>query len=83
MGLQDMYKNMLMKEENKILFLFSHKACMMIQMMTQIQVGLFLGIKMIIQYVLLQQNHIAMTAVKNWIYAINVHGPLAIMMYNL
>lgn len=56
---------------------------MMIHKIKQIQVGLFLGIKMIIQYVLLQRNHNAITAVGNWIYAINVHGPLAIMMYNL
>ena len=36
MGIQDMYKNMLIKEENKELFLFSHKACMMIHKIKQI-----------------------------------------------
>ena len=63
-GVQDMQDNMLMKEEKMELFLFTHKACMMVWM-TKIQVGLFLGKKMIIQYVILILNHFVMTAVGN------------------
>ena len=43
-GVQDMQDNMLMKEEKMELFLFTHKACMMVWM-KKIQVGLFLGKK--------------------------------------
>ena len=63
-GVQDMQDNMLMKEEKMELFLFTHKACMMVWM-KKIQVGLFLGKKMIIQYVILILNHFVMTAVGN------------------
>jgi hypothetical protein len=62
---QDMSKNMSMKEENKDLLLFFHKACMMILITIITQVGLFRGKKMMIRFVLPRLNHIAMKVVKN------------------